>query len=253
MCIAILQMLHKKIDKDIFYKYSNYNHDGYGLMYVNSNSKQLETYKTLQLDDFYDKYLTACNLYNDQTPIVLHFRSCTHAKADIENCHPFLVNKNIGYVHNGVVTNVGTSELYSDTNLLNRNILKYIGSNILDNAVTQTLFLNLVGEYNKFIFLTNEKKFLIFNEKQGCWDNDFWYSFKQYDYKINNKNDTNKDNTSCVNSKFLYNCCCCHNDVRNKKHLLIYDFEKRRYVICEECYYANDPQISQIIEFNNNL
>src|SRR6185369_9475158 len=101
MCIAILNKTEKELSKKTLKTCWRNNNDGAGLLYVENGElkvfKELTNFKTLFreyrriLEEIKPKY------------IVLHFRIATSGGINIENCHPFLVDEKLGFVHNGVI------------------------------------------------------------------------------------------------------------------------------------------------------
>jgi hypothetical protein len=172
MCIAIFQPEGKKINKEDFLDYANKSPDGFGMLWV--EDKVLKRFVTLNKNDFYDKYQTICNLYNNVTPMVIHFRN--GRPVIIENCHAFFViDGQLGFVHNGFIPKMKTDDKYSDTYRFNEDILRPLGKELY-NTNTFQLITSLVGKYNKLIFLNKNKKYFIINEKEGVWKDGIWYS-----------------------------------------------------------------------------
>lgn len=182
MCIAILQICNaKEINKESFFAYGNSNPDGFGLMWVDENDK-LQSFKTLVLQESYDKYKSVFANYNNKSPILVHFRLGTHGKKDLTNCHPFYVNENLGFIHNGVfnVQKVGSvGDEFSDTYSFNELILKPVGKDAMYNQTTIDLISDFIG-WNKILMIDTDRNYIIYNEGEGDWSDDgkTWYSFK---------------------------------------------------------------------------
>lgn len=189
MCIAVLNPHDKTISKSMFDACSKNNHDGYGLMYTDTDGVPI--FHSLSLDDFYERYEKIKNEHKknkNTSPIVLHFRNGTSGGNTIENCHPFRINKNLGFVHNGVFPNLGDTS-HSDTNHFNENVLKPIlntenfGDAVFNNDGFKQLLEGAAG-WSKLIFLgitqlKNKKKtwnYQIINQTSGKWEDGSWYS-----------------------------------------------------------------------------
>lgn len=177
MCVAIYQSAGKKVTKEQFMSYGRSNPDGFGSL-VAKDEGILTKYRTMDLEQFWNKYEEDCRLYPN-SPMLVHFRAGTAGRKDIENCHPFSINNDLGFIHNGVISKVGKDDEFSDTNLFNRKVLTNLGHDIMTNKVAQRLVLKFIGEWNKLLFLDSKKNFLILNEKQGEWIDGVWYSFKK--------------------------------------------------------------------------
>ena len=57
-------------------------------------------------------YFTFKEFYKEYKPhgdkqVLIHFRIKTHGPIDKNNCHPFLVNNSLGFIHNGIITGYG--------------------------------------------------------------------------------------------------------------------------------------------------
>ena len=182
MCIAILNTSSLLSLETIENSMLN-NPDGSGLLFVNE-AGVLESFKTLTTDakDFYSDYKYIRRLTN--LPMVLHSRIGTHGKNDLANCHPFLLDNKIGFVHNGMLNNVKIyDKTKSDTFHLNKMLKKhnnyddyFDGKTFASRALT-----TIVGGSNKLIFLNNEGRYAIYNKALGHVDsNKNWYSNNTY-------------------------------------------------------------------------
>ena len=171
MCIAILN-IRKSIKKE-YLENSFYNNDqGAGLLYVKNN--ELKVFKT------YDKKLFLKEYYSVRkqikTPIVLHFRIATSGFSE-HNLHPFLVNKNLGFVHNGVIYGLGNKD-FSDTYQFNE-MLQKLPKNFLRNHVIKELISSYIGT-DKLVFLDSNNEWNIINENRGHWFEGDWFSNSSY-------------------------------------------------------------------------
>jgi len=123
---------------------------------------------------FYKSYRLHERLYPNST-FVIHFRIATSGLYSVDACHPHRVNKNLAFVHNGILTGLGNLQV-SDTQEF-AEILKRLPTNFLSNENS----VNLIDKYaevgyNKFVFLDNLGRMTIFNEKAGYWEDDKWFS-----------------------------------------------------------------------------
>jgi hypothetical protein len=201
MCIAILNTKGKLSKETIKNSFDN-NEMGAGLLW-NANGK-LNSFKTYKFNALLQKYNELRN--NTKTgKIVLHFRIATSGINGKENLHPFNVNDNLGFVHNGVISGLGNTK-HSDTYQFNE-ILKGFKHDFI-NCKTSNLFIaNYIGSGSKLVFLDNNGNHTLINESKGHWDkaklnwfsndsykayNDYkWYgstkiynTVKKYNYKI---------------------------------------------------------------------
>ena len=179
MCIAILNEANNVIDFNTLQTCWNNNRDGAGMLYIQVG--KLKVYKQMDsFNKFYDAYLKARN--NDLTKkIVLHFRISTHGKVNKTNCHPFLVNNDLGFVHNGIISGLPYSADYSDTYMFNKEVLKRLPSDFISYNGIKLLLKEFI-DYSKLIFLDSNNNYNIINEEKGVWDNGNWYSNTTYKY-----------------------------------------------------------------------
>lgn len=179
MCIAILNT--KKAGRlpksQIMHSWDN-NDMGAGLLWNEKN--KLRVFKTYE----YDEYLSKYNELRDNQEIgniVLHFRIATSGYKGEHNLHPFLVNENLGFVHNGVISGLG-NKTFSDTYEFN-DMLKKFTHNFLSCDMTKYFISEYIG-YSKLIFLDVDDKYTIINEEKGKWTDGNWYSNDSYkEYK----------------------------------------------------------------------
>ena len=65
------------------------------------------------------------------TPFIVHFRIGTHGTSNgIYNVHPFYVDKNLVFAHNGMIHKVDDCKKRSDTRVFNDTFLKPLGSKL---------------------------------------------------------------------------------------------------------------------------
>lgn len=175
MCIAILNKRNGgTLSPTTIYNSWENNDMGAGLLW-NSEGK-LNLFKTYDYDEFYDKYM---QLRQDEAVdnIVLHFRISTSGYKGIHNLHPFMVNANLGFVHNGVISGLGNQD-YSDTYQFN-DILKGFNHDFVSCQTTKAFIEEYIG-HSKLVFLRSNGEYDIFNEDLGHWKDDNWYSNDSY-------------------------------------------------------------------------
>ena len=172
MCIAIMKSANKKISKSTLRRCYDANPDGAGFMYA--EDKQLVVKKGyFTFKEFYKEYRP-----HGDKQVLIHFRIKTHGPIDKNNCHPFLVNSGLGFIHNGIISGYGSNSK-SDTIEFNEAILQKIvakhGNNSLFDDPMVELIENVIG-YSKLVFLDRHGNYTIMNEKKGNWNDGVWYS-----------------------------------------------------------------------------
>ena len=176
MCIAIYKPEGIKIDKATLERCFDANPDGAGFMY--QDNKQLHMHKGFfTFKEFYKDFKK-----HENKQSVIHFRIKTHGPINKDNCHPFMINQSIGFVHNGVISGFGINDM-SDTRHFNEEIVKPLvakwGNLSLFQPAIKSLIESRIG-YSKLIFLDRHGNYDIFNENKGVWDNGVWYSNSSY-------------------------------------------------------------------------
>jgi hypothetical protein len=195
MCIAILNTKKAgQLPKSQIKNSWDNNNMGAGLLWT--DKKGLNVFKSYDYDAFLDKYI---DLRKDESVgnIVLHFRIATSGYKGEHNLHPFLVNNNLGFVHNGVISGLGSKE-FSDTYEFN-DMLKKFGHNFIECEMTNYFISSYIGS-SKLVFLDSSDKYSIINEHLGHWKDDNWYSndsYKEYkDYVYYGNTKVNKSSTA---------------------------------------------------------
>ena len=173
MCMAIFQPKDKIVSKEYCDSFAKSNDDGFGFAFVD-NSNKLIINKTIIYNDFYKEYVSCCKQYGSKSPFLIHFRMGTSGLDNQDNCHPFYVDDNLCVIHNGVFSEFNGDKNLSDTNIFVRDVLKDIGQDIFTNSAMQALIEDYIGTWNKLVFMNNKKEYIIFNEKEGKWEEGIW-------------------------------------------------------------------------------
>ena len=176
MCIIVNHTAKSKIlDRKIFNNCWRNNSDGAGLMYSYNNKLIIK--KSMRKKEFWNMYIKS---FREGEPMILHFRIGTSGKThDLTCCHPFSVNDDLAFVHNGVIS-IETTPEKSDTMVFNEGILQGLPTNFEDNEVIRILIKEYIRN-SKLVFMDNEGSVTIINEVAGYWDTDTWYSNKSYE------------------------------------------------------------------------
>lgn len=182
MCIAILNN-GNKITKEQFKNSWDNNPDGFGMAYVYANEIRVFKSMSKNIDKLYKRY---SRIYDKiDSPIMLHFRISTGGKINLANCHPFMVNDETVFMHNGVINGFG-NKVYNDTIDFNNKVLYHFDFNtIKTNKGLNTLIEETIG-YSKLVFLNANKDYHIINPEMGHFDKSGnWFSndtYKTCDY-----------------------------------------------------------------------
>ena len=183
VCIAIYKPEDITINNHVFENSFAWNEDGAGFLVWDSKRNKLIC-KTgfFTLEDF----LHAFKPYQKKRAVI-HFRKVTHGPVNEANCHPFMVNDDLGFVHNGVIRNVKIwDKNFSDTWHFNEAIMKPFIKDYGDIWQHKT-FRYLIQKYinkSRLIFMSNTGDYKIYNEAYGIWDSGCWFSNDYYQYDI---------------------------------------------------------------------
>lgn len=180
MCILIARPDPTKlIPKSVYENCFSNNRDGAGFAYIRNNevfiAKGFFTFK-----DFWDNF----EPLQEISPLV-HFRIGTSGGNNAVNCHPWLVNDNLVFGHNGTIPIKRENQALSDTGNVNEIIFKPLMKRSPDFWKTESfkwMIEQAIGTHNKLVFLDNTGEIRIFNEKEGNWKYDSWFSNYTYNY-----------------------------------------------------------------------
>ncbi len=186
MCIAIFKPGDKTLSKELLSVCFENNNDGAGFAYINVDSqgiKRIKIKKSMTFDGFWSKYERATRI-SPNSPFIIHFRIATHGTVDLFNCHPFKINEDLVFAHNGIISKVKKDAKKSDTQVFNETILKKLGKGLLfDNPVVQELIEDYIGG-SKLILMDVNGAFRIFNEKSGNTQDGVWFSNYSWKAKV---------------------------------------------------------------------
>lgn len=178
MCIAIYKPAGKNVSKKTLKRCWEENPDGGGFMYVSKGAIQI-TKEVNSFKAWYSKYIKAITANPDKN-FVLHFRIATSGKIDLRNCHPFRVNNNLAFCHNGIINiKMPKNSKISDTVTFRNKILRMLPEKWYENEAIIKLIEKFIGS-SKLVFLKSTGDVFIINEEKGIWDKDVWYSNTGY-------------------------------------------------------------------------
>ena len=180
MCLAVLQKIGAKslTEETLTTSYNN-NSDGSGIAYVDEKNK-IQVRKFRELDTFVDQYQQLHKKYGETTPFMIHNRIGTHGTSDGNfNVHPFWVNEDVVFCHNGIINSVDNHKKMSDTQVFNKDYLQQLPNLWINNTATLKLIADFIGQ-SKLIFLSSDRTFKIVNKQLGHWVEKTWFSNSSY-------------------------------------------------------------------------
>ena len=172
MCIAIYVPAGAKVSQEHLHNGWCANSDGGGMAYIRSN--KVKVVKSLmKWKDWWEAWQAAREA-NPNSPFLAHFRIRSAGANDADNTHPFKL-KTGAMIHNGTLTGSGADWVsgLSDT----RRFVDKFGEHLTyDNVLKHKQAIEEAIDYNKLVFLFNNGKGVIINEKGGQWHEGAWFS-----------------------------------------------------------------------------
>ena len=187
MCVICLKPKNKILSKDLLRNCFENNSDGAGFAVIEKDEQgndEMNVYKGIfDFDHFWKEWEP-----RQDNLALLHFRVASHNKiVNGKNCHPFRINDTTVLAHNGFISNVPYSLTDSDTSVFCEKVIKPLSAVNPDFWLLDEFrwFIEYsIGKRNKVIMLNVEGKYKIFNEDEGHWYQDCWFSNHTY---IDNK------------------------------------------------------------------
>ena len=175
MCVAIYKPVGLKLDEDTLFNCFIKNPDGCGFAYTTGT--ELVVFKTMDYPTFLEEYEKCYEQYGETSPFLIHFRIATHGTVDISNCHPFVIDKDHVFIHNGVISNVPScaEKKKSDTQVFNELILQNLPADWFENTAIKYLLEDFIS-FSKIVVMNLKGEVLILNEAKGTWVDGVWFS-----------------------------------------------------------------------------
>jgi hypothetical protein len=182
MCLIILAREGIDVPNSHLTEGYKSNNDGCGIAWVEGETIQI--FKTLKFEEFMEKYDEVSKVVKD-SPLLIHFRKKSVGDINQDSCHPFKINDDMCFVHNGTMS---TGSLFiekgeSDTMAFNNSILKMLPDLWWSNAAILDLIEYFVDP-GRMVFLHKSGAIHIINEDDNCghWDTkkEIWYSNYSY-------------------------------------------------------------------------
>lgn len=205
MCIAIAKPIGKIISDSILKTCFDNNNDGAGFACYNTDGS-LFVYKTMSYTDFITKFHEMDELVRDTSPFIIHFRIRTHGTTDTFNCHPFIIDNQTAFIHNGIIRGMPDcpDKKRNDTQMFNDSILKYLPKKWWKNKAIEYLITEAIGASKLCLLNTKDSDIWIINESKGEWADGIWYSNSSY--KSTRYNATPYYNQGYVKHSYCKNC-----------------------------------------------
>jgi hypothetical protein len=179
MCIICVKPAGVDIKKAVLKTCFENNPHGAGIALPSIDNKKVIVEKGFfSFNHFWQRY-KFYSTFNKS--MLIHFRVATSGKIDKKNCHPWVIDSAHAFVHNGnVQKQIGLQDDdYSDTALFVKHILKPTfahNKTVWKNSAYKWCIETTIGKNNKMVILDNNGEFVIFNEKEGIWEDGIWFS-----------------------------------------------------------------------------
>lgn len=177
MCLAIYKPAKVQPDWEAYREGFRSNAHGAGFAVVD-NGKVLIHKGFFTFDEFKEAF----QVVGDKQAAI-HFRLATHGNKDRDNCHPFSVTPDLAMIHNGILPIAcNVNKDMSDTWHYAQLILQPLAERDPDFFVRPEMaFLGSAAiSGSKFVFLRADGTHGIWNEDDGHWEDDAWWSNKSY-------------------------------------------------------------------------
>lgn len=177
---------------------TNNNSHGFGVSYIDND--EIKVYKSMDNKKFVKRCMEIQQEHSKTSDILIHCRIATSGKTDINNVHPFHVDNDTVFAHNGVLDCVEPTDKMSDTRMFNKVLLKNLQPNFLQVKRIREFIGEIIGS-DKMVFQTVnpilDKNTYIINENNGTTENGIWFS--NASYKANKiVSNYMYDNNSCT-------------------------------------------------------
>lgn len=121
------------------------------------------------------------NIIKDKEEYAIHFRFATHGGVNLANCHPFIVNKDLCLMHNGVMSDFGKiddkkSDTCNFTECFLRPYIEQEGIGVIKDKDFIADVGKVIGSYNKILLIDKDFNWAIINESSGVWKEGCWLS-----------------------------------------------------------------------------
>ena len=187
-----------------------HNSDGGGISWIEDG--KVKVYKTMKLKPFKKKFKEIQKLYGN-SDILVHMRIATHGSACMDNNHPFYVDTQTVFAHNGIMPrqfHPPAKRDISDTRYFNETMLQHIKLTGLDDSRFISHLGDMINSGNKLVILSGNPKLhkdsYIINEQSGEWVDGVWFSndsHEEYSWKMNRWGNTKSISASQSNQQRL--------------------------------------------------
>ena len=172
MCVVIVKKGKAKLSDKVLEACWDTNPHGGGFAFAKDD--KIAVFKSMKKEEFLSELRTQLDNYPELT-FLIHMRIKTAGNISKLNTHPFVVNKDVVFAHNGHIPGMPESNKISDTNFFNKLVLSRMNLDIGNSSQLKLIEL-AIGRGNKLGFLHSSGDFKIANESEGNWIDGSWFS-----------------------------------------------------------------------------
>jgi hypothetical protein len=181
MCTFFVKKPKQNLNKEHFFTIIENNPNGFGFVYTTGERLVIVKSAKPSAESLWKKYSDAVAKY-PQSHFIGHGRIATGSNIDYENTHPFTINKQLIFVHNGIIRQFPSTAKRSDTYQYMEQVLRKLPRDFYKNkSIMDLIGRDIVG--SKFAFLTLDNKVYIVNEHACVTDKETGVLFSNNNYK----------------------------------------------------------------------
>lgn len=241
MCTFFVKKPNQTLKRKHFYNIIENNPQGFGFVYTTGLKLVIVKSATPDPDKMWKQYCDAESRY-PKSHFIGHGRIATGSNLNSENTHPFMVNKGLSMVHNGILRQFPSTAQKSDTVQYIEQVIRKLPKDFYKNqSIMDMIGRDITG--SKFAFLSVDNRVFIVNKHACVIDKETGILFSNSNYKATewfdyggqkvhkntfNKKDKKKYKHSYNQSGFDFHVdsdCC------EIKHLS----SDKDWSLCEEC------------------
>lgn len=181
MCTFFVKKPNQTIKKEHFTAIIDNNPQGFGFVYTTGSKLVIVKSASPDAEKMWSKFCDAVKQY-PKSNFIGHGRIATGSNLNNENTHPFLVNKSLAMVHNGILRQFPSTAQKSDTVQYIEQVLRKLPKNFCDSKA----IMDMIGRditSSKFAFLSVDNKVYVVNRHLCVIDFETGVLFSNSNYK----------------------------------------------------------------------
>ena len=181
MCTFFVKKPSQKVNKEHFVTIIENNPQGFGFMYTTGEKIVIVKSASPNAESMWKKFQMAEQKF-PKSHFIGHGRIATGSNINSDNTHPFMVNKSLAMVHNGIIRQFPSTVKKSDTVQYIEQVLRCLPKDFYKNkAMMDLLGRDIVG--SKFAFLTVDNKVYYVNRYACVVDKDTQVVYSNRNYE----------------------------------------------------------------------